>query len=68
MVRSIPKEPGPWKHNPRASCMDGTVIDYDLPRVWVFFFFNDDGDRPEVEDLRRGETVEIQQSSQLQFR
>lgn len=36
VVRSIPKEPEPWKHNPRASCMDGTVVDYDLPRVWVF--------------------------------
>lgn len=40
-----------------------------ISRVFgYFFFFNDDGDRPEVEDLRRGETVEIQQSSQLQFR
>lgn len=36
VARPIPKEPGPWKHNPRASCMDGTVTGYDLPRVWVF--------------------------------
>lgn len=37
------------------------------PASWVLGIFDEDGDRQEVEDLRRGETVEIEQSSQLQF-
>lgn len=41
--------------------MDGTVIDYDLPRSWNNL--GDGRDRREVEDLRRGKTVRSRRDS-----
>lgn len=50
-MRLIPKEPVLWKHNPRAFWMMERLL---IMISRVLGLFNDDGDRPQVKDLRAG--------------